>query len=212
MMKRVKKINSFFGIFALCFSAGLYLFLLLGKELSFVTLNKVHNSFLDNFFSVITLLGDGVLSILVFILLLLIRQYKVAFQVITAFIFSGLAAQSLKSFVAAPRPATFFPKGSYHYFIDGVTHIGFSSFPSGHTASVFALLTVYALNDQNQYRRILYAAMAVLTGYSRMYLGQHFLGDVLGGAAVGVIFGVLSYYSINYLYSRRKKEQTFTGH
>jgi membrane-associated phospholipid phosphatase len=128
-------------------------------------------------------------------------------QLISAYLFSGIAAQILKRLVEAPRPAAFFPKGSYQFFIDGVTHSGHNSFPSGHATSVFALATIFALNDGNNIRRIAYLIIAVVTGYSRIYLGQHFLIDVIAGATMGVVFGIIFYLVVNFVKSRRKRQQ-----
>jgi membrane-associated phospholipid phosphatase len=62
-----------------------------------------------------------------------------------------------------------------------------SSFPSGHTATAFTifLLTIY-LFDQK--KLILIGLIyAMLCGYSRIYLGQHFPMDVGGGIIVAII-------------------------
>jgi membrane-associated phospholipid phosphatase len=37
---------------------------------------------------------------------------------------------------------------------------------------------------------------AILVGYSRMYLGQHYLRDVLGGEAIALL--LLALYALNY--------------
>jgi membrane-associated phospholipid phosphatase len=93
-----------------------------------------------------------------------------------------------------PRPKQFFPPGQYPYFIDGVTHIGFSSFPSGHSTSIFALVTLLALFDKNKKGNVGYLLAAVAVGYSRIYLGQHFLGDVLTGSCIGVLTAVMVHW------------------
>ncbi len=62
-----------------------------------------------------------------------------------------------------------------------------ASFPSGHTATAFATATVIAL----LHPRLRWPALglAALVGLSRVYLGVHFLFDVLAGAALGVAVG-----------------------
>jgi membrane-associated phospholipid phosphatase len=115
-------------------------------------------------------------------------------QLITTFIASALVAQIMKNLFSMPRPKQFFPAGQYSYFIDGVTHIGFASFPSGHSTSVFALATLLAIFDTNKTGNILYLLAAVAVGYSRIYLGQHFLGDVLVGSAIGMLTAVLIHW------------------
>jgi membrane-associated phospholipid phosphatase len=60
-------------------------------------------------------------------------------------------------------------------------------FPSGHVATTTALLMGIAVLAQRRWVWALAAASATLMALSRMYLGRHFPGDVLGGLALGVI-------------------------
>jgi undecaprenyl-diphosphatase len=64
-----------------------------------------------------------------------------------------------------------------------------SSFPSGHAATAFAAATVVALLRPALRWPALVVASAV--AFSRVYLGVHFLSDVLAGAALGVAVGLL---------------------
>jgi undecaprenyl-diphosphatase len=65
-----------------------------------------------------------------------------------------------------------------------------SSFPSGHAATAFAAATTLALLRPSLRRPALGVASAV--AFSRVYLGVHFLSDVLAGAALGIAVGLLS--------------------
>jgi membrane-associated phospholipid phosphatase len=58
-----------------------------------------------------------------------------------------------------------------------------ASFPSSHAANAFALAWVLSA----RWRRAApgFLALAVLVGFSRMYLNRHFLSDVMVGAAIG---------------------------
>lgn len=184
----------FFSLWLLFFAVGLYFLLKLGKAVTFVDLNPYHRSTLDTVFAWITFMGDGTFTVIVFVILLIRRHWSQATQVIAAFLFSALIAQILKSFFSMPRPKQFFSPGTYPYFIDGVTHIGFASFPSGHTTSIFALATLLAIFTKNRNLKIVYLLGGVLVGYSRIYLGQHFLGDVLMGSCIGTITAVLVHW------------------
>ncbi|HXD78860.1 MAG TPA: phosphatase PAP2 family protein [Puia sp.] len=177
----------YFYCYFLCFLAGLVILLGLGKAASFIDLNPLHGSALDTVFICLTFLGDGRFAILICVVYLLMRRWSRACQLISAFLGSALIAQILKYAFSMPRPKQFFPVGQYSYFIDGVTHVGFASFPSGHTTSVFALATLLAVFDNNKKGNVLYLFGAVAVGYSRIYLGQHFLLDVLAGSVVGTI-------------------------
>src|SRR5258708_4075350 len=88
-------------------------------------------------------------SVLFFFFLYRQRKQQ-AFALLASFLISGLAVQVIKNFVSAPRPKIFFEAGQYLYFINGVSHGGLSSFPSGHTATAFAIATVIALIIKNK--------------------------------------------------------------
>jgi len=184
----------FFSCFLFFFGVGLTFLLTEGKATSFIYLNPYHGNYLDSFFIYLTFLGDGLFAVLVIALFLLMRRWSPALQLLTAFLLSALVAQVLKNFFSMPRPKQFFAPGQYAFFITGVTHTGFASFPSGHSTSIFALVTLLALFEKNKKANVAYLLVAVAVGYSRIYLGQHFLGDVLMGSFIGVTMAVLVYW------------------
>ncbi|HEY4063299.1 MAG TPA: phosphatase PAP2 family protein [Puia sp.] len=184
----------FFLSFLFFFGVGLIFLLTEGKATTFIYLNPLHYSTLDTLFMWVTFLGDGLFTVLVCVLFLLMRRWSPAIQVITAFLLSALVSQILKNIFSMPRPKQFFPPGQYAYFIPGVTHVGFASFPSGHSTTIFALATLLALFEKNKKWNIAYLFGAVAVGYSRIYLGQHFLGDVLMGSVIGILTAVGVYW------------------
>jgi membrane-associated phospholipid phosphatase len=184
----------FFAFWGLFFVVGLLFFLWVGKGPSFVELNPYHQTTLDIIFQWITWLGDGWFSVIVIVYFLVRRRWSKAAQLLTAFLLSAIFAQLLKRAFSMPRPWEFFPRGVYPHFIEGITRRGFASFPSGHTTSVFALATLLALFTPNQRHKIGYLFAGVLVGYSRIYLGQHFLNDVIVGSIVGMVTAVLVHW------------------
>jgi membrane-associated phospholipid phosphatase len=194
----------FFSFFGFFFAVGLILLCTEGKATSFIYLNPYHRNILDTFFIYLTFLGDGLFAVMVIVLFLLLRRWSPALQLLTAFLLSAGVAQVLKSFFSMPRPKQFFTPGQYSYFITGVTHTGFASFPSGHSTSIFALATLLALFEKNKKANVVYLLVAVGVGYSRIYLGQHFLGDVLMGAFIGVGVAVV----VNWLFSKKFHSRT----
>jgi membrane-associated phospholipid phosphatase len=64
------------------------------------------------------------------------------------------------------------------------------SFPSGHTASAFAFASAVSA-DAPYLLRDGVVSLAALVGFSRVYTGVHYPGDVLAGAVLGWITGRL---------------------
>jgi membrane-associated phospholipid phosphatase len=122
------------------------------------------------------------------------KRKKCAMALLYSFLISGLAAQIIKNLVNSPRPKLYFEAGTYLNFIYVVTVTGNSSFPSGHTATAFAIATVFVLMMKNKNWQLLILMAAVLVGYSRIYLAEHFLLDVIVGAFLGSISGMLAFY------------------
>ena len=60
------------------------------------------------------------------------------------------------------------------------------SFPSGHTVVAFTISTVFAERIDTFWSRIVFYSLATLTGAARVLNNQHWLSDVLVGAAIGI--------------------------
>jgi membrane-associated phospholipid phosphatase len=192
---RIYKTDPVFWILllSLLLACGICLVMFSSIDL-FFRLNTFHTLYLDTFFQNYTLLGDGVFSIAIFLLLLLADKIPLALQVITGYLFSGIISQIIKHLVHAPRPHAIITNAEYPYFIEGVTLSGMNSFPSGHTTSVFALAVLLALNTTDKRISLIYLITAIITGYSRIYLGQHFLADVTAGALIGTLSALVVYW------------------
>jgi len=96
---------------------------------------------------------------------------------------SGLVADLLKVVVGRTRPKLLFDGGAYDF-----TWFGFRadhwSFPSGHATTAAALMAaLWCLWPRPVW---LYIAGAALVAASRVITDQHYLSDVVAGAAIGV--------------------------
>ena len=179
----------FVGYFLLMLIA---VFILIGysKADGFILMNPLHSNFLNQLFIPLTYLGDGIFVIALGIVLFFLKRRFLSLMILSSYAISGIIAQVLKYFIVEARPAYYLEKINYPYFIDGVTLHNFHSFPSGHAASAFALATVLSFSVKNKSYSIVFLIMAASVGYSRMYLGQHFMDDVLAGSAIGVFSSI----------------------
>lgn len=67
-----------------------------------------------------------------------------------------------------------------------------NSFPSGHTSSTFSVVTI--LVNQFRQNKILISVLIIfslLLAFSRVYCGVHYPLDVIVGAMVGIISGII---------------------
>ena len=197
-IKRLTKLNYyFFTTISILLLALLFNFSF-SKTDGFLIFNSFHPAWLDVFFKYTTNLGDGLISILAVVILLAFRKKKKAMTVALAYIYSGLLIQIAKRIFHMPRPKYFFEQTLFQYthFVEGVSMHDQNSFPSGHTASAFALATVLVLVFKKNKISFYCVFFAFLVGYSRIYLAQHFLIDVIFGAITGITCALVSYHQV----------------
>ena len=200
-ISKIKYASWFFYGAALLLVLGFVLLCICGKSNSFFLLNSFHHPVLDYFFILFTNLGDGIIALVFCVLAIVFYRKKIyALSLFYAFIISGLIAQVLKRMVDAPRPKLYFANGEYTQFIDGIKIATQHSFPSGHSTSAFALFFCLSLLAKNHYVKVFTALCAIAVAYSRVYLSQHFLQDIIGGSFVGISVGFIFYY---FMYERK---------
>lgn len=165
------------------------------KSEGFLLVNQYHCRWLDYFFILFTNLGDGIFSIVIMVFMMIRRKFAWSLQIAVSFLITGGVVQIVKRLVHSPRPQIYFGPQTIH-FINGITRTGYGSFPSGHAATVFAFTTLLSLYFPGRKPVIFFLLMAVLTGFSRIYLSQHFPIDVLAGSAIGMMIATLTYVLI----------------
>lgn len=155
------------------------------------------NPVLDFIMALISYLGeDGILFIALIVVLCIFKKTrKIGVTMAVSLLFMEIANNLiLKPIIARPRPF------NYEGYIDfNYPHIAFFdrvptsySFPSGHTASAFTCATALFMN--NKKGSIPMYIFAVLMGISRIYLHDHYPTDVIGGAVLGILYGVIGYF------------------
>lgn len=79
---------------------------------------------------------------------------------------------------------------------------GSYGFPSCHAANSFALASFLTLLFANRKLSLFIFAWAVLNSYSRVYLGVHYPGDLLVGAIIGTVAGLVMAFAAGYVADR----------
>ena len=154
----------------------------------FVNLHGHHPKWLDRGMWLTTQLGNLVTAGLLAGLFFGLNYRGLAVEIIFGTLTLWLLVEALKALTDRARP-----------FLDleGTRIIGSRergrSFPSGHTAQTFFLMTLLS----HQFHLALGSAaalyaVAVLVGLTRVYVGAHYPRDVLGGAVLGSAWGILA--------------------
>lgn len=174
---------------------GSVLLVIYDKRLLFSTINLHHTPALDSLMYMLTGLGNGFGISLILVCLLLFKSCRNWWYVIAACccnILPALLVQLLKAIFQSPRPFAYFDKAGgsewiHHSSAWGERLMGNTSFPSGHSAGIFSVCCFLALilpAHRSAWGLVLFA-MALLVGYTRMYLAAHFFADVYVGSLLG---------------------------
>jgi len=159
------------------------------KAESFLWINNSHNRFLDFFMPPVTFLGDGIFAVIISILMIL---YKIRYSIFLflSYLLSGLFVQLLKRLIFSDflRPVAYFRElGIEIYTLPGIEIPNHYSFPSGHTATAFALYLGISFFVRSWYWKLALLILAMIAGFSRIYLAMHFPVDVIAGSLIGVL-------------------------
>lgn len=156
----------------------------------------LRSDFFDQFFIFITWLGSWpVIIFLVICLSILFCFYRKGNLMLPLFISvagSGLMTIIIKYLVDRSRPG-----------VDIALYLEkLPSFPSAHAALVFAffgylLYLVWKFNynlTQRFFLSFIFILIIILIGFSRLYLGVHFLSDVIAGYLIGLAWVLVAVY------------------
>jgi membrane-associated phospholipid phosphatase len=204
MIALLRKNGPFFGPYLLFLLAGGLLQWKYSQAEIFLFVNTHYHAWADVLFAYGTHLGDGLFYAAVVLLLLFVR-FQYALTALAAFLVSGLTAQLLKrlAFSGALRPKAFFDKsGQVLHWVDGVEVHLHNSFPSGHATTAFSVFCLLSLLAGRKGWGGFWFALALGAAYSRVYLGQHFFGDIFAGSLIGVGATVACYLLGNRLWAR----------
>ncbi len=152
-------------------------------------LQRLSNGFTDAVFLGISQLGTELLFLAVAVVLYWVIDKRYAYRFFNVYIIGVAITNFIKLGVKRARP--------FNEYGNEVRSIGDPettySFPSGHTESIASVSTLLTIKYGKKHRSVpivgVAATLAVML--SRMYLGQHYLTDVLCGLAVGIVCAVI---------------------
>ncbi|CCV64576.1 Membrane-associated phospholipid phosphatase [Alteracholeplasma palmae J233] len=165
-------------------------------------IQRIRNVFFDHFFNLITELGDQYVFILVVVFFYWFINKKSAYRLVFVFLLSSAMATIIKQVVKRPRPYIQDEK------LTVLRKTGGYSFPSGHSQAI-TIQSLFIYNEsyyKNKYIKIILIFLTTIVLFSRMYLGQHYLTDVIAGLALGSLMYLLG----NFLFKKmNNKEEVY---
>ncbi len=205
MLRRVADRSFYFTFIVMFLLMCLALIFLYPGGHSFFILNGLFAEPLDLFFSYATHLGDGITSVVLCVLLIVFYNFGAGIVSLLGLGLCGVVSYIMKYyfFAVSPRPYHYFWENrTVIHYVNGVTINHENSFPSGHTLTAFFIFTFIVMLSlaKPALLQIVLAFLAITVAYSRVYLAQHFVEDILTGAAIGTVFALLFYK----LYTRSK--------
>lgn len=146
-----------------------------------------HPLWLDRVMWFFTQIGNGIAGLLLSVFLYFVGYRRFGIQLLLGILSLWLIVEVIKAIVERARP---------FLAMEGIRVIGWrergKSFPSGHTAQAFFMATL--INRYFEFRAPvsgLLFAVAGLVALTRIYVGAHYPRDVIGGAVLGSVWGIL---------------------
>ena len=166
----------------------------------FLALNGLHAPYFDVFMKLFT--GKWIwVPMYAAVLFAVVRNYRwrqtLAVLVCVALaitIADQVCATLIRPEVCRLRPSNPANPLSEMVHIVGGYRGGSYGFPSCHAANSFALASFLILLFANRKLSLFIFAWAVLNSYSRVYLGVHYIGDLLVGAIIGALIALVIYW------------------
>jgi undecaprenyl-diphosphatase len=118
---------------------------------------------------------------------------------------AGIIAVFFKAVLGRPRPSM----NAVDEFTWFARAAGYQSFPSGHTTHCFGVAVAVVVLAPRWGAGFVAAAM--LVAWSRMYLGSHYLSDVLAGAGLGTLVGAVLALAIRRWLENRDAAKTLNA-
>lgn len=159
----------------------------------FLFLNSFHSPFFDEVMRIISLRSVWI-PLYIFIVYLLVSRYRGKVWVVLLFavllvVITDQLSVVIKNAVERLRPC-------HEPSFEGIVHLvgnrcgGMYGFVSSHASNAFGIAAFTSPLVQKKWFTRTIFIWASVVAYSRIYLGVHYPGDVLGGAILGIIAGL----------------------
>ncbi len=114
------------------------------------------------------------------------RRYFVAIILSLAICALVIVLTKYVFFANQARPSVWLNSSGFKYHIvAGIRLHSNGSFPSGHTMAAFCTMALAAFVSKKWWTQLLFFIIALLSGYSRVYVAQHYFLDIYVGGLVG---------------------------
>ncbi len=160
-----------------------------------LAVNGLHDLFQDAFWWMVTAKWSSLLLVLALVWLLMHQNSRHVVLVLAMLALAVLLADQvssglIKHLVERLRP-------THNPSLESMVHVvngyrgGLYGFVSSHAANSFAVATLLSFIMRHRLVTLSLFTWSLLQCYSRMYLGVHYPGDILGGIVVGMLAGWL---------------------
>lgn len=167
-----------------------------GVDTITLSIHHLNHPILDSYFKNYTIWAEWPV-IVIGILLLSYKNWKMGLWFSLIFGLEALTVQGLKVLTNMPRPIEKF--GPQIRQINGEILKHFQAFPSGHTSAAFfatgLILLAIPENTKKHYFQFILIFSAFMIAYSRIYLGQHSIEDIIAGCIISNAFFYFAGYS-----------------
>ena len=163
----------------------------------FLWLNSFHSPFFDQLIYHISGRFEWI-PLYALLLFFIIRKFRwrsvwIIVGIVVLITLSDQLANILKDGVKRLRPCKEPEIAHLVHIVNNYCRSSFG-FVSGHAANSFALATFTSLLFRRNLVTLGMLFWAILVSYSRIYLGVHYPGDVIGGAVLGAMLALMIYY------------------
>ncbi len=174
------------------FVSGAIILLFISLKFDFAIVsfvNGIRTPLLDAFMLWVTYAGSTISVLFILTSLLLWHEHKRRWilPLLLSLLASLLVAGAIKVLIGRTRP---FLLGGLSVFPTLVSVSPHTSFPSSHAAVAFSALPI--LDREFPYFRFVWAGFALLVAFSRVYFALHYASDVIAGALLGYLIGIVA--------------------